>query len=424
MVRNRLALGLVAALLVGACGDGGGGTSESTVSAPASETSSTPPGTDPPAATVPRAPIAADAPTKALAAGLNDAGFDLLRTRPVDGNVVLSPSSIGHALLMASAAGDRATRTAIEQAFGLPPGAHDAWNAIDRRIAAAQGDDVTVRIADRLWPRTGLVPERDWTDLLASKHGAEAEPLDLAGDPEGSRQRINEWVSDETEGLIPELLPEGFITPQTLLVLTDALYFEARWQTVFGKYSPITKPFTRLDGSTVDVELMQQLELADRRGRGDGFVGAEIPYAGDDFSMLVIVPGEGRFEEVRQRLDQALLDDIDDTFTKGPYELRLPRWETTTKVDLLAWLTELGAAPGSYPAIDPDAFLDAAVHAADIAVDEWGTVAAAATGLAFTVSGPPQPEFVVAADQPFLYLIRHRSSGLVLFAGQVTDPTA
>ncbi|MDQ3738294.1 MAG: serpin family protein [Actinomycetota bacterium] len=373
---------------------------------------------------VTRAPIDRNAPADALAAGFNEAGFDLLRTQPDDENVVFSPSSIGHALLMASAAADSDTADAIDEALGLPRGSHDAWNALDQRMAAAQGEDLTITIADRIWPRLGAEPDPAWLGLLAAQHGAGTEPLDLAGDPDASRQRINGWVDEQTKGLIPDLLPEDFIDPNTVLVLTDTLYFEARWEMPFGKYGPLDGSFTRLDGSTVDVELMQELELVDRRGEGDGFVGAEIPYVGDEFSMLVIVPDEGRFAEIRDGLDQAFLDQIDDTFSTGLYELRLPSWKTETQIDLLAWLTEIGAAPGSYPAIAPDAFLDAAVHGANISVDEWGTVAAAATALGFEESGAPAPELVVAADQPFLYLIRHRESGLVLFTGQVTDPMA
>jgi len=376
------------------------------------------------ASDAPRAVVAETAPIRPLAAGLNDAGFDLLRNQDAETNVVLSPSSIGHALLMARGAADAPTAAAIDEAFGLPRRSDEAWNAIDQRIAASQRKHVTITIADRLWPRIGLTPEQDWLDLLASHHGAGVEPLDLAGEPEASRKRINTWVDEQTEGLIPELLPSGSIDPTSLLVLTDTLYFKARWQTTFGKYGPIDATFTLLDGSTVPVELMQELELGDRRGKGDGFVGAEIPYIGDEYSMLLVVPDEGRFAEIRDGLDQAMLDEIDATFTTGPYELRLPKWKTKTATDLLPWLTELGAAPGAYPAISDDASLGGAQHAADIEVDEWGTVAAAATSLEFLSSGALDPDLVVAADQPFLYLIRHRASGLVLFAGQVTDPTA
>ena len=359
-----------------------------------------------------------------LAAGMNDAGFTLLRTLPADENTVIGPASVGHALLMAQAAADDTTRAAIDAAFGFDTDAHDAWNALDQAVAATQSDEVTVSMADRIWPRLDVEPDPAWIDLLGSRHGADVMPLDMAGDPDVSRSTINDWVGERTQGLIPDLLPPGFISGNTVLVLTNAMYFGADWQMPFGKYGTVSTDFTRLDGTTVPVELMVELELGDRRGVGDGFVGAEIPYAGRDYSMLVIVPDEGRFAEIAGALDQSLLDEIDATFTTGPYELQLPKWATSTTVDLLAWLTDIGAAPGSYPAITPGAFLDAGVHAADIEVDEFGTVAAAATALGFDESGPAEPELTVAADQPFLYVIRHRESGLVLFAGQVVDPTA
>ncbi|MEM9515775.1 MAG: serpin family protein [Actinomycetota bacterium] len=372
---------------------------------------------------VERSPVTAGAPVSALAGGLNGAGFDLLRTLPRDENVVFSPASIGHALLMASAAGDDVTRSAIETALALPKDAHSAWNAIDQSIAAAQSDQVTVTIADRIWPAIGVQPDQDWVDLLAADHGADVVPLDFAGDRDESRDIINTWVEERTDGLIADLLPPGFLDERTVLVLTDAVYFAADWATPFGKYGSQPGSFTTANGEALDVSFMRELELSDRRGAGDGFVGAEIPYAGDDYSMLVLVPDAGEFESFVDRLDQSLLDDIDASFGTGPYELLLPKWEDEFRIDLLAWLTEMGAAPGSYPAITPAAFLDAAVHAADIAVDEQGTVAAAATALAFQESGPPEPELTVAANRPFVYLIRHRDSGLVLFAGTVVDPT-
>lgn len=370
-----------------------------------------------------RAAIDPDAPIETLATGWNDAGFELLRRLPAEDNVVFSPTSIGHALLMAAAAGDNTTRSAIESAFGLPEGAHEAWNSIDDAIASSQSDQVTVTVADRIWPRIGVEPDQQWVDLLATHHGSDVVPLDYANEPDASRETINNWVSDRTEALIPDLVPDGFIKPTTVLVLTDAVYFAADWETPFGKYGPVDGTFTTSDGLEVDVSFMQQLELDDRRGIGDGFVGAEIPYAGDDYSMLILVPDAGRYDEVLDRLDQDLLDEIDNTFTTGPYELLVPKWTDDYQINLLDWLADIGAAPGSYPKITPDAILGAAVHAAGIAVDEQGTVAAAATALGFEQSGPPEPELTVAADQPFIYLIRHRDTGLVLFAGHVTNPT-
>lgn len=374
-----------------------------------------------------RSAIVAAAPVQALAQGLNDAGFDLWRSQPLEQELIFSPMSIGHALLMARAAADDNTGQSIDAAFGLPAGlaAHQAWNAIDQAIAAIDEaeQEVTVTIADRIWPRLDVTPAQEWVDLLASEHGVSTRKLDFSGDTEGSRGAINDWVSEQTQGLIPELLPAGFIRSQTVLVLTDTVYFKAQWQTIFGGYGPVSDTFTRLDGSTRPIELMRELELGGRRGLGDGFAGAELPYVGGELSMLVLVPDTGRFAEIRDELSQALLDSIDGSFTTGPYELLLPKWSSKTpSLDLLGWLTELGAAPGSYPAISPGAFLGAAVHGADISVDEWGTVAAAATGIGFDESAPPAPELTVRANRPFLYVIRHVASGLVLFAGQVMDP--
>ncbi|HWL45460.1 MAG TPA: serpin family protein [Ilumatobacter sp.] len=405
--------------VVAACGDAGPDRAGSSV-APAPNTTAS--ATPLPAADTERAVPAEDAPVGELVAGWNDAGFDLLRRLPTGDNVVFSPASIGHALLMAAAAADEPTRAAIESAFALPADAHAAWNSIDQAIAASQSERVSVAIADRIWPRVGVTPAQEWVDLLATHHGADVIPLDFAGDPQASRRTINDWVGEQTAGLIPELLPDGFIQGNTVLVLTDAIYFAADWEKTFGKYGTVAGSFTTADGAEVDVSFMRELELTDRRGRGDGFVGAEIPYLGDDYSMLVLVPDAGTYEDFVGRLDQGLLDSVDATFTAGPYELLLPKWDDSYQIDLLAWLTDLGAAPGAYPSISADAFLGAGVHAADIAVDEYGTVAAAATGLAFAESGPPEPELTVAADRPFVYLIRHRPSGLVLFAGHVTDP--
>lgn len=420
---RRLAVLLAVVVVFAACGDGS--VSSDATPVVGGDTAVAEPVVLLPTAGIERTDPVDDAPVGELAAGLNNAGFDLWRAQESGGNLVFSPASIGHALLLARAAADDTTGAAIDGAFELPA-AHQAWNAIDQRIAGAANaeDEITVTMADRIWPRIDVKPDQAWIDLLASEHGATTETLDFAGDPAGSREVINSWVSDQTEGLIPELLPDGFIRDLTVLVLTDAIYFKAQWQTVFGKYESVTDTFTRLDGSTTSVEYMRELELADRRGKGEGFVGAEIPYMGGEFSMLLVVPDQGRFAELRDRLGQDLLDQIDASFTTGPYELLIPQWADNTRLDLLAWLEQIGAAPGSYPSITEEAFLDAAVHAADITVDEWGTVAAAATGLGFAESGPPAPEPTVKADRPFFYLIRHRPTGLVLFAGQVVDPNA
>src|SRR5690606_1411655 len=135
-------------------------------------------------------------------------------------------------------AADEATGASIDLGLALPEGAsaHQAWNALDQALASADAsqEDVTLTMADRIWPRLGVTPDQEWVDLLAREHGATSQPLDFVEDAEGSRQTINDWVSEQTQELIPELLPAGFIKGNTVLVLTNALYFKARWQRIFG----------------------------------------------------------------------------------------------------------------------------------------------------------------------------------------------
>ena len=125
--------------------------------------------------------------------------------------------------------------------------------------------------------------------------------------------------------------------------------------------------------------------------------------------------------------DAKRLAALDAAMSDGIVDLFLPRWSASFDVDLVETLPELGLElpfrGGNFTGISPrNPFIGAGVHAADIEVDELGTVAAAATGLAFAESGPPTPDAVIRADRPFLYLIRHAETGAVLFLGRVVDP--
>lgn len=212
------------------------------------------------------------------------------------------------------------------------------------------------------------------------------------------------------------------------MVLVNALYFKAKWQLPFGKYETEDAPFTRLDGSTVDVKLMHELELTGPAVATQMYAATEVPYEDPALSMLVIVPEPGQYTNVEARLDADLVAEIDAAAKGAAVELWLPRFSSDATVDLREVMEQelhvenvFGVA--GWEGIAPGVTLESAVHAADIRVDEQGTVAAAATALGFEESGPPQPEVTVRADRPFLYLIRHRPTGAVLFVGRVVDPS-
>ncbi|HSL12271.1 MAG TPA: serpin family protein, partial [Actinomycetota bacterium] len=374
---------------------------------------------------VQRAPAAGARPATVVE-GVNAFGLDLLAllSGESDANLVFSPFSIAMAFGMADAGARGDTAAEIEETFGFPPGrsVHAGFDALVQELARPMSP--TLRVANRMYPAVGLDLEAAFVETLAERYGAPTERLDFVDESEEARRRINAWVAERTEDRIPELLGGGAVTPETRLVLVNALYLEAKWARGFGEYPTEDAPFTRLDGSTVDAPLMEEAALETSYFAGDGVTAVEIPYEDEELSMLVVLPDDPAGFE----LDAPLLEAIDRGAAEGTVQLFLPRWSTDSNVDLVETLPRLGLATpfgpdADFGGISPDAPpIGAAVHAANIDVDEEGTVAAAATAVAFATSGPPPPDAVVRADRPFVYLIRDRATGVVLFAGRVTDP--
>ena len=365
-------------------------------------------------------------------AGINDVGYELFSVAAGHSrqDVVLSPLSIGLAFGMADAGASHRPARALDELFAYPAKGEQRWgafNALEQSLSRVDGP--TLRVANRLFPDTGFELVEEYPETLARWFGAGIEPLPLQSDSEASRRRINDWVSMQTKDLIPELLKPGFINARSRLVLVNALYLKAKWSTPFGKYPTEKHPFTRLDGSTAVVPLMHELELTGPAVKTKDYAATEVPYEGGELSMLVIVPSAGRYEAVEQRLGAKLIHEIDTAASETSVELWLPRFDSDSSTDLRKALEGgleidgLFGTPG-WDGIGPGITLETAVHAADIKVDEIGTVAAAATALGFEESGPPEPEITVRADRPFLYLIRHVKTGAVLFVGRVVDPAA
>ncbi len=414
--------GLVIAIFASACG-----TSDTdSETAPAGSTG------DLLGASTDRVP-AGDVDLAQLAGGLNGFAFDyygVLAKASGEENVVFSPLSIGIAFGMADAGARGETAAEIERVFHFPASGaelHAAFNALDQELA--DSGESTMRLANRMYPGIGYDLVRDFPETLAAYYGAPLERLDFTGEPEAARERINAWVSDRTEDRIPELFPAGAIKPETVLVLVNALYLEAKWSQPFGKYPTEDGPFTLLDGSEVDIPLMHNAELEARYVNGERYQAVELLYGGGEISMTVVVPGMGRFAEFQQEFDAERLAEIDAAMSEGIVDLFLPRWSASFSVNLVETLPELGLrlpfTGGDFTGISPEnPFIGEGVHAADIEVDEEGTVAAAATGLGFEDSGPPPPDAVIRADRPFLYLIRDTETGTVLFLGRVINPGA
>jgi len=384
-------------------------------------------------ADVARATPAADAPVDQVVTGLDDLAVQLAaQPGSSEGNLVLSPTSIGVAFAMAEAGADEATAAQIADVFGFPdqPGVHEAMNALTGAFDAANQDsdqgEVILELANALWAQTGLEMGQPFLDTLAADYGAGVDTTDFAGDAEGSRSAINRWVSDVTRERIPELVPNGMITPETVTMLVNAIYLKAPWAVPFGVEGTDDQPFHLADGTTVDVPTMHASQRHWSASVGDGTTAVELPYAGGQLSMVVVLPDEGTpLADVEAGLTGARLQEIVGGLEPATVDLDMPRWEAETALDLGQSLSALGLPipGGDLSGIAPRTELAAAVHAANITVDEEGTEAAAATAIAgATSAAPPDDILHVTIDRPFLFLVRHVETGAPLFYGRITDP--
>lgn len=372
-----------------------------------------------------------------LVQGNSRFALDLYHTlhRPADAerqptNLLYSPYSISLALAMtyAGARGETEQQMADTLHFSLAQEQlHAAFNALDLalRNADTEGDSFRLNLVNAIWGQRGHTFREPFLDLLAENYGAGLRILDFAAHPESSRLAINEWASEQTENKIEDLLPEGAIDPSTVMVLSNAIYFNAAWQSPFPEEATSDAPFVLLDGSEVRVPTMQGT-MRLRYAEGAGYQAVELAYEGGRFAMLILLPEAGGFEAFAGALDVEQLETIVGGLQLATFELHMPRFGYGSGFQLADVLKEMGM-PAAFENADfsgmdgtRDLFIDDVYHKAFISVDEAGTEAAAATAV---VMARALPE-TLSIDRPFLYLIRDTETNSVLFLGEVLNPSA
>ena len=257
--------------------------------------------------------------------------------------------------------------------------------------------------------------------------------------PEDARLQINEWIENATAGRIKGLLPSGSIHEATPAVLANALYFKGAWERKFDASLTRDGAFYLATGGHVRVPFMSSTGKQYIATR-PGYKVLRLPYARgrEDraFSMYIYLPdAQDGLPSLLQKLgsDPAALLESSETLTdKVPVsEFMVPKFTMSSKTDAKATLRDLGLTLPFDPVLaDFGDMLEAALHVSEvyhecfIEVNEEGTEAAAATAavMCYTSALPPPPEDFVA-DHPFVFLIREEFSGVVVFAGQVTNPS-
>jgi serpin B len=374
------------------------------------------------------------------AAAINAFGFDLFKAiAPADRNEVFSPTSISLALAMAraGAAGETARQMDAVMHGIYGTGGGNGLSSLDQALAGLSGSfrngpgavqAVKLHIANAPFAQRGLTLQQPYLDALASKFDAGLRLADFAGDPNGSCKLINGWVRDQTEGRIPNIL--GGLDSQTRLVLADAIYMKAPWQAAFWPEATKDSPFTRLDGSQATVPTMSlDLDLA-TYAAGPGWQAAELGYVGGSLAMTVILPDDlAAFE---MKLDADLFDQIAGALERTPGDLTLPRFKAETRIDLTGTASEMGMpsafekdADFSGITVQQRLFISEVMHQANISVDEKGTEASAAATVAIAAAATsPADRVTFHVDRPFLFAVRDRQTGAILFLGRIVDPSA
>jgi serpin B len=369
---------------------------------------------------------------------VGDFDFALYRTLAAEsGNFCFSPLSIRVALAMAEAGARGETSGQIREALGADASGAPLHEQLARLLARLQqADDLSV--ANSLWCQAGAPLEAKFRDAIVQQYDGEVSSLDFRGDAEGARTTINRWVEARTHEKIRDLLPSGSLNDLSRLVLVNAIYFHGRWMQEFWPDVTRDQPFHLELGGTVQAPSMRQTD-AFLHFQGAGFQAMELPYRANRLGMLVLLPDrKDGLRQLEPRLSADLLRDCVAQMREQEVRVFLPRFEIRSRPDSLAQeLQALGMTRaftdeadfsginGLRPPDEAALFISDVFHEAFVHVDEAGTEATAATGASFLAPTSPMRAMPLEfrADHPFVFAIRERRTGAILFLGRVTDPT-
>ncbi|UCD09996.1 MAG: serpin family protein [Dehalococcoidales bacterium] len=374
-----------------------------------------------------------------LVEGNTSFAFDLFQTlRNENGNVFYSPHSISLALAMtyAGARGETAQQMADTLHYDLSQDKlHPAFNyldiELDKRGEGAQGKDdegFRLNIVNAIWGQRDFTFLPEFLDTLAENYGAGLRVLDFINETEKSRITINDWVSDETEGRIEDLIPQGQLNAATRLVLTNAIYFNAAWQHQFEERLTSDAPFYLLNGQEVTVPMMRQTESFGHTS-GDGYQAIELRYDGGELSMVILLADTGQYDSFEEQLTARKANEIINDMGYTQVELAMPKFEFESEFQMKDTLSTMGMPIAFSSGADfsgmtggKDLYIDQVIHKAFVSVDESGTEAAAATAVDMKLTSAPAEPVKVTVDRPFIFFIRDIETGTILFIGRVLNP--
>ena len=289
--------------------------------------------------------------------------------------------------------------------------------------------------ANALWAQKNYPFLKEYLDGVKKYYGGKATNLDFEKDPEGSRITINNWVEDQTNDKIKDLIPSGSINASIGLVLTNAIYFKGEWVKQFNETETRDENFRISKNNSVKVPMMQRTdeEAKFNYAENDKLQILEMPYSDEELSMLILLPKDDNLKALENSLSTKKLSKWKQDLKEQRVDIFIPKFKFETKYFMADTLREMGMPTAFSDSADfsgmtgkQDLKISDVIHQAFIEVNEEGTEAAAATiGLMHTTGSGPEKEPkipVFRADHPFIFLIQEKATGNILFLGRVVDP--
>ncbi|XP_071480626.1 leukocyte elastase inhibitor-like isoform X2 [Diadema antillarum] len=366
--------------------------------------------------------------------------FQTLKGEKQNKNLFFSPFSISVALAMTyiGAREDTALQMSSVLQFSKfsDNKVHQAFKELTTHLFT-QNPGYTLKTANKLYGKAAYPFTEEFLQIAAEFYDSMVEAVPDFGSP-AARKSINDWVSEQTNGKIKDLIAPGVLGPLTRLVLVNAIYFKGNWASQFDGNKTKADVFKVLDDrQKVPVNLMfQSGKFPVIVDDPNDCIVLEMPYKGQDLNMLVILPNkDDGLPKLEEKLSAEVLQGWNKNLRKKLAKVWMPKFKLEDAFSLNQVLVKMGMKDAfdenraNFSGISgkQDLFISEVVHKAFVDVNEKGSEAAAATAVVMKMrcAMPREPEkpIIFRADHPFLFMICHCESQTILFLGRVMDTT-
>lgn len=349
------------------------------------------------------------------------------------GNIFYSPFSITMAMAMVFEGAKGWVVGEMQEVFKFPVDnkcRRESFLTLYKRLNKKSAK-YKLNIANALWVQRDYPFLPEYLKTIQKYYDGYARNVDFVGATEQTRQIINKWVEEKTNQKIKDLFPPGTIDQMSRLVITNAIYFKGQWAKEFDRSLTTEEDFWVTETKSIKVMMMKMIGPDSRfkYAETDELQILELPYDGDDLSMVILLPRMNDISIIENELTFEKFEEWKRLLSETAVEIYLPRFTFRTRYVLTSNLSQLGMPNAFAPHCDfsgidgtKNLYIRSVVHQAYVDVNEEGTEAAAATGVVVGITsvGPRIPVF--RADRPFIFVIQEKDTGNVLFVGRVIEP--